>query len=74
MNNKPKTIFKKIAACEDVEVKEHYIQKYVRILKKSKHIDIMSMINIVSSDNDISALLLQQYSLTFMKRSKNTTL
>lgn len=67
MNSYPKRIFKKVGEIGNENMKEHHLHKYVRILKKSKHIKIESMINIVSSAHEVSDMLLQNYAHIFMK-------
>lgn len=75
INKKPKDIFKAIEAMAgNEEVQEEYIQKCVRVLKKSKHIDPKAMIDLVSSGNKISEIILEKYMNSVMKKVENISL
>lgn len=61
MNQHPKKLFKHIEATTNHDVKESIIQKYVRLIKKTSHLDSRAMINILSSDHTASGQLFSAY-------------
>lgn len=61
MNKKPKKIFKRIENIHNTDVRQAVISKYVKLIKKTAHLQNRSMIDIFSTDNAISAQLFSQY-------------
>jgi hypothetical protein len=61
MNSKPKKIFKRIEAASNKEVREGLVSKYVRLIKKTAHLNNRSMIDIFATDNAVSAELFAAY-------------
>ena len=49
MNEHPKKIFKRIQQINNFDLKEHYISKCVRLIKKTSQLNNMAMINLMGT-------------------------
>lgn len=67
-------MFKHIEATTNHDVKESIVQKYVRLIKKTSHLDSRAMINILSSDNPASGQLFAAYAELVLKQCKEHNL
>lgn len=74
MNEKPKKIFKKIQSITNADIKESTIQKYVKMIKKTAHLDNRTMIDVFSTDNKTSAELFTAYTELILKQCKQHNL
>lgn len=74
MNEHPKKLFKQIEATTNNDVRESIIQKYVRLIKKTSHLESRAMINILSSDHPASAQLFAAYAELMLKQCKEHNL
>jgi len=74
MNESPKKIFKEIEAIKNADVRDNFIQKCVRIVKKGSQLNNTSMINLMASDNANSALLFSAYAEIMLKQCREHNL
>jgi hypothetical protein len=70
MNQKPKKLFKRIDNITNADIREEAIHKYVKLIKKTSHLDNRSMIDIFSTDNKTSAQLFAFYVEVVLKQCK----
>ena len=74
MNESPKKIFKEIEAIKNADVRESFVQKCVRIVKKGSQLNNKSMINLMASDNASSAQLFSAYAEIMLKQCREHNL
>lgn len=70
MNERPKKIFKQVENISNPDVRECIIQKYVKLIKKTSHLNNRSMIDIFSTDHPVSAQLFAAYAEIMLKQCK----
>ena len=56
------------------DLKEHFVNKCVKIVKKTAHIENKAMINLLASDHQVSGQLFAAYAELMLKQCKEHNL
>ena len=61
MNEHPKRIFKRVEGMSSADLREHFVSKCVKIIKKSSLLENKAMINLMGTEHHVSGLLFSAY-------------
>ena len=63
-------MFKRIESITNADLRESAVTRYVRLIKKTAHLNNRSMIDILATDHPVSAELFAQYVGVVLKQCR----